>query len=170
LAGKFLLLQLLSLAARRVNDRAVIELALDDASSAGDERQVGEVVERRLWSSAGNRPGTEDLCKHRRVGSLLDGVDLNLVNNEANVNGGIFDVDDDQVTGMEILEVSEDLGFSKRIVDVPGKRGRAWLARDATAAIPECRIPDRIATRTFWRIHHISRCESDSKHGGIDLE
>jgi hypothetical protein len=48
-------------AARRINDRVVIELAVDDVSSAGDERQVGEAVECRLWSSAGNRPGTEDL-------------------------------------------------------------------------------------------------------------
>jgi hypothetical protein len=36
LGGKILLLQLLSLAARRVNDRAVIELAVDEVSSAGD--------------------------------------------------------------------------------------------------------------------------------------
>ncbi len=35
-------------AARRVNDRVVIELAVDDVSSAGDERQVGEAVECRL--------------------------------------------------------------------------------------------------------------------------
>ena len=97
---------MLSLAARGVNDRVVIELAVDDVSSAGDERQVGEAVGRRLWPSASKRPGAIDLFKHRRVGRLFDGVDLNLVNNEADVNGGIFDVDDDQVTRMEILEVS----------------------------------------------------------------
>lgn len=33
--------------------------------------------------------GPEDLCKHRRVGRLLDGVELNLVDNEANANGGV---------------------------------------------------------------------------------
>ncbi len=139
----------------------MIVLAVDDISSAGNERQVGKAVK---------RPGTEDLCKHRRIGRGLAGVDLNLVNTEGNVNGSIFDVDHDQVTGMEFLKVSEDLRLSKRIVDMPGKDSRAWLARDATAAIPECRMPDRIANRTSWRIHRIFRVESDSKHGGIDLE
>ena len=152
---------LLSFAERGVNDHVVIVLAIDDVSSAGDKRQVGEAVE---------RTGTKDLCTHRWVGSLLDGVGLNLVNLEANVNVCINGVDDDLVTRMEFLEVSEDLRPSKRIVDMPGKRGRAWLARDAAAAIPECRMPDRIANRTFWRIHLFSHGESDSKHRGIDLE
>ena len=93
-----------------------------------------------------------------------------MVNIEANVNGIIFDVDDDQVTGMEFLKVSEDFRLSKRIVDMPGKGSRAWLTWDATAAIPECCMPDWIANRTFWCIHRIFRGESDSKHGGIDLE
>ncbi|HEX7394789.1 MAG TPA: hypothetical protein VF313_07675, partial [Anaerolineaceae bacterium] len=101
----------------------LIELAVIEVSRAGDERQVGEAVECWLWPSAGNRPGAEDLFEHRRIGRLLDGVDLNLVNNEADVNGGIFDVDDDQVTRMEILEVSKDLRYSKWIVDVSGNRG-----------------------------------------------
>ena len=45
--------QMLSLAARRVNYRAVIELAVDEVSSAGDERQVSEAVGSWLWSSTG---------------------------------------------------------------------------------------------------------------------
>ena len=75
--------QLRSLAARCVNDRVVVEITVDDVSRAGDKRQVGEAVGRRLRSSAGNRPGN---------------------------------------------------------------RSRAYLAWDAAAAIPECRLPDRIAT------------------------
>ena len=169
-AGELLLLQKLSLAARRINDRVAIEAAVDDVSCAGDESQVGEAVGRRLWSSAGNRPGTEDLCKHRRVGRLLDGADLCPVDNEASVSAGVLGVDDDQVTGLEILEVSEDLRPSERLVGVPGNRGRANVARDAAAAIPECRMPNRIVNRTFWRIHHIFRCESDCKHGGTDIK
>ena len=39
--GKFLLLQFLLPAARRVNDHVVIELTVDDISGTGDERQVG---------------------------------------------------------------------------------------------------------------------------------
>jgi hypothetical protein len=72
-----------------------------------------------------------------------------MVNIEANINGSIFDVDDDEVTGMEFLKVSKDLRLSKRIVDMPGKGSRAWLTRDATAAIPECCMPDWIANRPF---------------------
>jgi hypothetical protein len=36
---------MLSPAARRVNDHVVIELAVDDVSGAGNERQVGEAIE-----------------------------------------------------------------------------------------------------------------------------
>ena len=77
---------MLSLAARRVNDRAVIELAVDEVSSAGDERQVSEAVGCWLWSSTGYRPGTVDLFKHPWVEDITDGVDLDLVNNKTNVN------------------------------------------------------------------------------------
>jgi hypothetical protein len=64
----------------------VIELAVDDISSTGDERQVRKTVECWLWSSTGNWSGTIDLCKYRRVRRFLDGVNLNLVNTEVNVN------------------------------------------------------------------------------------
>lgn len=168
--GRFLSLQISSLAARRVNDDALVEPAVDELSSAGDERQVGKAVGRRLWSCAGNRPGAEDPYKHRRVGRLLDGVGFYLANDELNVDGGVLEVDDDQVAGLQVLELSEDRRLSELIADVPGHRGRADAARDATAAIPEYRLPDRIAERTLWRIHLIFRCQSDPQHGGIDLE
>jgi len=131
---------------------------------------MGEAVGRRLWFSAGNWSSAVDLCQHRQVGRFLEGVDLDLVNNEVNVNGGTFEVDDDQVTGFEILEVGKNLRPSERIIDVPGNCGRAYVARDAAASIPKCRMPDRVANRTFWRIHHIFRCKSDSKHRGVDIE
>ena len=94
---------MLSTAARRINDRVVIELAIDDISSASDQRQVGEPVKCRLWTSAGYRTGTEDLCQYCRVGSLLVGVDFNLVNYEINILSRIYNMDDDQVPWTEIL-------------------------------------------------------------------
>src|SRR3990172_13218265 len=92
-----------SLAARGENDRVLIERAVDDVSSAGDERQVREAVGCRLWPSAGNRAGAVDLGKHLRLGGLLDGVDLCPVDNEANVNVGGRVTDDDDVAGLEIF-------------------------------------------------------------------
>ncbi len=73
---------MLSLAVCRVNDDVVIELSVDNISRAGNQRQVGEAVEGWLWFCAVNRSGTENLCEHRRVGRLLEGVELNLVNIE----------------------------------------------------------------------------------------
>ncbi len=90
---------MLSRAARGVNDRVAIELTVDDVTSAGDERQMGEAVGRWLWSGAGHRPGAVDLRQHRRVGRLFEGVDLDPVDNEANFSIGTVKVDDDQVTG-----------------------------------------------------------------------
>jgi hypothetical protein len=60
--------QMLSLAARGVNDRAVIELTVDDSSSAGDQCKVREAVGGWLRSSTFNRPSTIDLGKHHRGG------------------------------------------------------------------------------------------------------
>ena len=45
-------------------------------------------------------------------------------------------------------KMGEDLISSKRIVNVPGNRGRADGAGDAAAAIPVGRMPDRIAKKT----------------------
>src|SRR6185295_20407239 len=138
----------------------MIELTVDDVSSTCDERQVGESIGCWLWSSASYRPGTEDLCKHDRVRRLLFGVNPVLVDNEAYVNICIFNVNDDRVTGMEILEVSKDIRSSERIVDVPSDCGRTYVARNAAATIPVGCVPKRVANRTLWRIHHIFRCES----------
>ena len=88
----------------------VIELAVHIVPNARDERQVGQAVGRRLWFCAGNRPGAVDLRKNSQVGRFLEEVYLNLVDLELNVNVDIFIVDDDQVTGMEILDEREPQG------------------------------------------------------------
>src|SRR3970040_1750296 len=132
-----------SLAARGENDRVAIERAVDDISSAGDERQVGEAIGRRLRPHARHRAGAVDLRKHLWLGRLLDRVDLCPLDNEANVNVGGRIADDDDVAGLEIFQMKEDLGSSQGIVDVPGDRRRSHFARDAAAAIPE----DRKSTR-----------------------
>ena len=75
-----------SLPVRRIHDYVVIELAVDNVSSTGDQRKVRESVGSRLRSRAGKRPGAIDLCKYCWVGRLLDRVVLNLVNAEGNVN------------------------------------------------------------------------------------
>jgi len=59
----------LSLAARGVNDRVVIVLALYEFSCASDQGEVGEAVGPRL------RPAPEDLCHHLWIGNLLNGID-----------------------------------------------------------------------------------------------
>ena len=78
-------------------------------------------------------------------------------------------VDDDHVAGFKFVQVSKDLSIAERPRDVPGDRGGARLARYATAAIPKCRMPDRIANKAHRRVHSPLRRESNSKHGGVDF-
>lgn len=61
-----------SLAARREDDRVVIEPAVDNVPGAGDERQMGEAVGRRLRSDASQQPGAEDPRQNRRISRLFE--------------------------------------------------------------------------------------------------
>ena len=72
--------------ARGIHHRAVIELTIYNVSCASNQRKVRKTIGGRLWPSAINRPGAVDLGKHPWVEDIIDGVDLDLVNNETNVN------------------------------------------------------------------------------------
>jgi hypothetical protein len=47
---------------RRENNDMMVELSVDDVSSAGNERKMGETVVGWLWFFAVNWTGTVNLC------------------------------------------------------------------------------------------------------------
>src|ERR1700736_581383 len=139
-------------------------------SGTGNQRQVGEAVRRWLRPLAGYGSRTVDLSENRRVERLPDAIGGGRGDHEVNVLPGPVVVDDDRIPWTEISQPREEGGPAETIIDVPGDRGRARIARDPAAPIPERLTPDGIAGRTGGRVHHVLRCEAHAQHGGADLE